>query len=122
MANGTVLLVEDEPNIAMALSFLLERDGWRVAVESDGAAAVDAAERERPAVMILDAMLPGMSGFDILREVRARAAFADLPVLMLTAKGQDRDREAAQRAGADRFMTKPFANDEIVAVVRELAS
>jgi two-component system, OmpR family, response regulator len=118
---GQVLLIEDEPNIIEALRFLLSRDGWRVATHSDGSGAVEAVRRNAPDLVILDVMLPGRSGFDILAELRADPGLQALPVLMLTARGQARDRAEAERSGASRFMAKPFANAEILAVVRELA-
>jgi len=74
----------------------------------------------RPDLVILDLMLPGISGLDILSQLRADPATRGLPVMMLTAKGQGRDREAAERAGADHFMTKPFSNDDMRAAVRAL--
>ena len=115
-----VLLVEDEPNIAEAMRFILTRDGWRVSTHGDGADAAAVIRAAAPDVVVLDVMLPGRSGFEILQELRAGAATRDLPVLMLTAKGQARDREMAERAGASRFLTKPFANTEIVAALRDL--
>jgi len=116
-----VLLIEDEPNIIEALSFILTRDGWTVHTHSDGATATERVRTGRPEVVVLDAMLPGRSGFDILRELRADPGTAGIPVLMLTARGQERDRDMALRLGATHFMTKPFANAEVVAEVRRLA-
>lgn len=116
----TVLLVEDEPHIIEALSFLLEQAGWRVLSHSDGADATTTAAGIRPDVMVLDAMLPNKSGFEVLREIRERPDLSALPVLMLTAKGQSKDRTAAEAAGANRFMTKPFSNREVVEAVRAL--
>jgi len=116
-----VLLVEDEANILDALSFLLTRDGWTVHAHSDGATAMARVRSGAPEVVVLDAMLPGLSGFDILREMRGDPATAAIPVLMLTARGQAQDRELALRLGANAFMTKPFANAEVVAEVRRLA-
>lgn len=115
-----VLLIEDEPNIAEAIVFILSRDGWDVTHLADGAAAPETARRLDPALVILDHMLPGMSGLEILIALRADPATAAVPVLMLTAKGLPRDREAAERAGASRFMTKPFSNAGILAEVRAL--
>ena len=120
MVSGRVLLVEDEPNIAEAIRFLLIRDGWQVEVVSDGTEAVPAARVIRPDLVILDLMLPGMSGLEILTALRADPRTTALPVLMLTAKGQGRDREAAERAGVSAFMSKPFANAEMRARVRAL--
>ncbi len=115
-----VLLIEDEANIAEALRFILSRDGWTVSVVSDGAQALAEVARLLPDLLILDSMLPGMSGLEILTALRADPANAALPILMLTAKGQLRDREAAERAGVSAFMSKPFDNSEIRAKVREL--
>lgn len=117
-----VLLAEDEPNIVESLTFLLERAGFQVEVHSDGRQVVSAAKADTPDVLILDVMLPGLDGYEILRQLRADQRSESLPVLMLTAKGQREDRETALEHGADLFMTKPFANSEIIAAVKELAS
>lgn len=117
-----VLLIEDEPHIAEAIRFLLARDGWRVSTLADGGGAVAQVRAARPDVVVLDVMLPGRSGFDILAELRADPEWATLPVLVLTARGQDREREAALRAGATGFLSKPFANDELVTAVRRLGT
>jgi DNA-binding response OmpR family regulator len=116
-----VLLIEDEPNIIEAISFILSRDGWTVETHSDGSTAAAAVRALAPSLVILDLMLPGRSGFDILRDLRADAATASLPVLMLTARGQTRDREMALRLGATQFMAKPFSNAEMLSQVRALA-
>lgn len=120
---GHVLLIEDEPNIATALTFILGRDGWRVTTHSSGVTALDAVARHRPDVIVLDVMLPGRSGFDVLGEIRSQpdAAIGDVPVLMLTARGQAKDRERAEALGVTRFMTKPFANRDVLDAVRALA-
>ncbi len=115
-----VLLIEDEPNIIEAIRFILSRDGWRVQVHSDGTTAVATIAASQPDVLVLDVMLPGKSGFDIMQELRAMPEMAALPVLMLTAKGQTRDRELAERYGVNRFMTKPFANAEVLQAVNAL--
>lgn len=113
-----VLLIEDEPNIAEAIRFLLTRDGLRVSHATEGVAALAMLRKDPPDLVILDHMLPGMSGLEILTAVRADPSSRKLPVMMLTARG--RDREMAERAGADRFMTKPFSNAEIVSEVRAM--
>lgn len=115
-----VLLIEDEPNITEAIRFILSRDGCDVTALADGAGAVAAVRAEMPDLVILDLMLPGVSGLEILAQLRADPATQSLPVMMLTAKGQGRDREAAERAGASHFMTKPFSNDDMRAAVRAL--
>ena len=117
-----VVLIEDERNIIEAISFILARDGWEVKTHSNGHDAVDAVRDRRPDLVILDVMLPGKSGFDILQEIRGDEEVADTPVLMLTARGQDKDREMAERAGASRYMTKPFSNAEVLEAVRDLVT
>ena len=115
-----VLLVEDEINIIEAIRFLLSREGWQVDTHSDGATALATIRDMRPDLVVLDYMLPGKSGLDILTELRADPEFTSLPVLMLTARGQSRDREMAEKAGVSRFMTKPFSNTEVMTAVRDL--
>lgn len=116
-----VLLIEDEPNLIEAIRFILTRAGWSVQTHSDGASAVARVREARPRVLILDVMLPGRSGFDILDELRADPETAALPVLMLTARGQSADRDRAEQAGASRFMSKPFSNAEVLDSVNALA-
>lgn len=118
---GRVLLIEDEPNIIEAIRFILSRDGWHVDTHSDGRTALETIRSRAPDIVILDVMLPNRSGYDILHDLRGDNTLVDLPVLMLTARGQVKDRELAEKLGATRFMTKPFANNEIIATVRELA-
>ena len=115
-----VLLIEDEPNIIEAISFILTRDGWTVHTHEDGLTAMDKVLALPPNLIILDVMLPGRSGFDILRELRATPITANIPIMMLTARGQARDRELAARLGANHFMTKPFSNAEVRDHVRDL--
>ncbi|MGR3493404.1 MAG: response regulator transcription factor [Shimia sp.] len=116
-----VLLIEDEPNISEAIRFILSRDGWAVDTHADGATALEAVARVAPDIIVLDAMLPNRSGFEILRDLRAQPETESLPVLMLTARGQTKDREMAEEAGASHYMTKPFANAEVLERVRALA-
>ena len=115
-----VLLIEDEPNIIEAISFILTRDGWTVHTHEDGSSAVERVRSLPPDLVILDVMLPGRSGFDILKDLRGREETRDLPVMMLTARGQSKDREMAMELGATHFMTKPFSNAEILESVRNL--
>ena len=116
-----VMLVEDEANILEVVRFLLVRRGWEVFGHGNGANAVDEIARRQPDVIVLDVMLPGRSGLEILRDLRARPDLATTPVLMLTAKGLERDRDTALALGANAYLTKPFANDELVETVAVLA-
>lgn len=115
-----VLLIEDEPNIIEAISFILSRDGWTVHTHEDGLTAMDKVRALPPDLIVLDVMLPGRSGFDILRDLRADPVGHAIPVMMLTARGQDKDRDLALRLGANHFMTKPFSNAEVRDQVRSL--
>ncbi|SPJ23870.1 response regulator transcription factor [Palleronia abyssalis] len=116
-----VLLIEDEPNIIEAIRFVLSRDGWQVATHPEGRGAVEAVRDRMPDVLILDVMLPDRSGYDILADLRADEALRDLPIMVLTARGQSKEREMALEIGADVFMTKPFSNAEMLEAVRALA-
>ncbi|MEL6965182.1 MAG: response regulator [Pseudomonadota bacterium] len=115
-----VLLAEDEPNIVESLTFLLERAGFAVTVETNGRKALNAALDDQPDVLFLDVMLPELDGYEVLRQLRADRRTEKLPVVMLTAKGQREDRETALACGADLFIKKPFANSEIIAAVKQL--
>lgn len=116
-----VLLIEDEPHIVEAIRFILAREGYEVEAHGDGQDALEVIRRVAPDVLVLDVMLPGRSGFEILQDLRSDTALAALPVLMLTARGQERDRDLAERHGVSRFMTKPFSNAEVLNSVRDLA-
>jgi DNA-binding response OmpR family regulator len=116
-----VLLIEDEPHIAEAIRYILGRDGWTVATHDNGIDALAVIRAQNPDVLVLDVMLPGRSGYEILAELRADTALADLPVLVLSARGQESEQARAEAAGASRFMPKPFANDAILVALREMA-
>ena len=115
-----VLVAEDEPGILEALSFVFQRAGWTVHSVTDGDAVLPAVRRERPRVLVLDIMLPKRSGFEVLKQLRADVLTRALPVLVLTARGQQQDRRIAEELGADRFVTKPYSNVEVVDAVRAL--
>lgn len=114
---GRILIVEDETNILEAISFILGRAGWDVRGHGKGGDALEEIARLSPDMLVLDVMLPGRSGFEILADLRARPETQDLPVLMLTAKGQAKDRDQAITLGANGFLTKPFANTELLDVI-----
>ncbi|MEO9902910.1 response regulator [Nisaea sp.] len=117
-----VFIAEDEPNILESLSFLLGREGWEVTSALDGNSAMEQlSDGTLPDVVILDIMLPHRNGFDILRQLRASPRTRDLPVIVLTAKGQEKDRKTAEEIGANAFVTKPFSNKDVVEQVRRLA-
>lgn len=115
-----ILIAEDEPSILEALSFVLQRAGWSVHSVTDGEAVMDAVLVTQPRVLVLDVMLPKRSGFDVLKQIRANPQIRNLPVLVLTAKGQQQDRRIAEELRADMFVTKPYSNADVVDAVRSL--
>ena len=117
-----VLLAEDEPHIIELLCFLLGRAGYDVATEISGTDALRHALESPPDVLILDVMLPGLNGFELMRQLRADPRGERVPVVMLTAKGQREDRDEARRLAVDVFVTKPFSNAELLEIVSRLAN
>ena len=109
-----ILVVEDETDIAALVAYQLTREGYRVETVSNGAAALDAIRRERPAMLVLDRMLPGISGDEVLNTVRSDPAMVAVPVLVLTAKRDQQDRIRGFELGADDYLTKPFSPRELV--------
>ena len=115
-----ILIVDDEPNIVVPLEFLMKREGYEVAVAGDGQAALEAVARGAPDLVILDVMLPKLSGFEVCRRIRADPRWVGLKVLMLTAKGRDQEMEKGLGLGADAYVTKPFSTEDLVAKVGQL--
>ena len=115
-----ILIVDDEPNIVMSLEFLMQHQGWETVIAQDGEAALEALALEKPDLVILDVMLPRMSGFDVCERIRADPRWRELRVLMLTAKGREAEVARGMRAGADAYVTKPFSTKELVDHVRRL--
>jgi DNA-binding response OmpR family regulator len=120
MNEPLVLIVDDEPNIRETVSFILEMEGFTTLTAEDGEQAVEAISRLRPPVVLLDAMLPKRDGFEVCRTVKADPELAGVRVVMLTALGQKTDREKALAAGADYYLTKPFDEEELLALLRRL--
>ena len=117
VAGERILIVDDEPQIRRALQTVLAGHGYEVEVAADGEAAVAQIAARRPDTVVLDLVMPGMDGFEVLREVRA---WTDVPVIVLSARGQERDKVAALDLGADDYLTKPFGTEELLARVRAL--
>ena len=113
-----ILVVEDEAPLAEVLRYNLEREGFRVTVAPDGRTAMEKLEESPPDLVVLDWMLPEVSGLEICRTMRRRPELRDVPVIMLTAKGEEHDRVRGLDAGADDYVVKPFSPKELVARVR----
>jgi DNA-binding response OmpR family regulator len=117
---ASVLVADDEPNIALSLEFLMKQAGFRVRIAADGDKALDAIAADLPDLVLLDVMLPKRDGYDVCRAIRSNPDWAKVRVLMLTAKGSDRERETGLALGADAYITKPFSNRDVMERVREL--
>ena len=115
-----VLIAEDEPNIVISLEFLLKGAGYEVTVARDGEEALRQVGMLRPDLVVLDIMLPSVSGFEVCRRIRERRESKDTKVLMLTARGLESEIEKGMAAGANAYMTKPFATRELVQTVASL--
>jgi two-component system response regulator VicR len=111
----TILVVDDEPAILDVLTYNLEKAHYRVVVARDGGEALNQARRERPDLIILDLMLPGMDGLEVCREIRREG---DLPIIMLTARDEEIDRVVGLELGADDYVVKPFSMRELMARVK----
>ena len=116
----SVLIADDEQNIVISLQYLMKREGHAVSVARDGREALAAIQRDRPDLVLLDVMMPGLSGFDVCQAVRADPELAGVKILLLTAKGRDTDLAKGLALGADAYMTKPFSTQELAARVRAL--
>jgi DNA-binding response OmpR family regulator len=119
-AGERILVVDDEPDIVALVAYHLAKSGYRVSTASSGADAADLARRERPALVVLDLMLPDLSGFDVLERLRADDATRDVAVLMLTARREEPDRIRGLSLGADDYLAKPFNPRELLARARNV--
>ena len=113
-----VMIIEDEEPLAMLLSYNLEKEGYEVATVSNGLNAISEIERLMPSVILLDWMLPEISGIEICKLVRSKPDIKNIPIIMLTAKSQEEDKIKGLGAGADDYVTKPFSVPELMARVK----
>lgn len=111
---ASVLIVDDEPNILLSLQFLLTKAGYDVRTAKDGEQALAEIARSKPDVVLLDVMMPKLDGFTVCQRIRAEAAWQDVRVIMLTARGRDVEREKGLSLGADDYITKPFSTKDAV--------
>jgi DNA-binding response OmpR family regulator len=115
-----ILIADDEPNILVSLEFLMKREGYEVLLARDGIEALAVIARERPALVLLDVMMPGKSGFDVCQEVRSNEALAGTKIVLVTAKGRETDIAKGMALGANDYITKPFSTKDLAARVRAL--
>ncbi len=115
-----ILVVDDEAVLVETIAYNLEQAGYAVVTAADGASALEAAQREKPDLIILDLMLPEMDGLEVCRQLRREGNTATTPIMMLTAKGEEIDKVVGLEVGADDYVTKPFGRRELLARVRAL--
>ena len=120
MTNQKILIVEDVPCIARQLCFVLEKEGFDVTVAVDGEDALEKIHESAPKLLFLDVMMPKKNGYEVCEELKSDPSFSKIYIIMLTAKGQETDREKGLALGADEFITKPFSPVQIVGRVKEL--
>jgi DNA-binding response OmpR family regulator len=115
-----ILIADDEPNIVTSLEFVLARAGFELRVARDGQAALKAVEEFRPDLVLLDVMMPLLSGFEVCQSIRANAAWQGVKILMLTAKGREAEVSKGLALGADAYVSKPFSTKALLERVNEL--
>ncbi|MFQ6015167.1 MAG: response regulator transcription factor [Anaerolineae bacterium] len=115
-----VLIVDDDPNALRLIGYTLEQEGFEILTAADGHEALEVAQRELPDLIILDIMMPSMAGFETCLRLREIPITSHIPILVLTAKAQEADQILSFKAGADEYLAKPAAPDEIVAKVNQL--
>lgn len=120
MTRSKILVVDDEPFICRSLTFVLKKGDYEVLEARNGEEALAAIREHKPDLVFLDVMMPKINGFQVTQEVRADPALADVKIILLTAKGQECDREIGKTAGANDYMTKPFSPSKILDRAREI--
>jgi two-component system, OmpR family, alkaline phosphatase synthesis response regulator PhoP len=115
-----ILIADDEPFIQRSLAFVLKREGFNVVTADNGQEALEKAKQYRPGIIFLDIIMPKINGFSVCRAIKSDETLKESHVIILTAKGQEVDREMGFREGADQFMTKPFSPREVVEKVRSI--
>ena len=115
-----ILIVDDEPNIVIPLQFLMEQNGYRTLVAQSGEEALESISKEKPDLVLLDIMLPGVDGFEVCEIVRLNPEWRNTRIIFLTAKGRDVDIAKGMVLGADAYITKPFSNQQIIDAVTKL--
>ncbi len=114
-----ILIVDDEPDLLEMVQISLETEGYECIVAYDGFRALDRAHKEKPDLIILDVMLPGLNGYKICRLLKFDEQYKHIPIIMLTAEAQEKDRLTGEETGADYYMTKPFSSDKLIAKIAE---
>ncbi len=120
MAEEKILVVDDEEHIQELIKFNLEKNGYKVICADNGIDAINLAREQLPQLMLLDLMLPGMDGLDVCKEIRKDSSMSNMPIIMITAKGEEIDKIIGLELGADDYITKPFSVRELVARIKAI--
>lgn len=120
MHEKRILVVDDEPHVIKSLTFVLKKEGYDVSSAANGEDAMIKISESKPDLLFLDVMMPRKNGYEVCQEVKSSPSLSDIYIIMLTAKGQEADREKGLNAGADEFMTKPFSPMVVVDKIKEL--
>lgn len=115
-----VLIVDDEPNIVIAIDFLLRQKGYQTEKAYNGKEALQKVKTFQPNIVVLDVMMPGMTGFEVANQIRKTEGFSKLQIVFLTAKGTTKDKMQGYSNGGDLYLTKPFDNDNLVSSIQEV--
>lgn len=115
-----IMVVDDEPYIARVIKFKLEQEGYTVISANDGQSGLQKIKDEKPDMVLLDVMMPGLSGYEVCQKIKEDAELAGIPVVILTAKGQERDREQGLTMGASDYITKPFSPNRLLELVKSM--
>ena len=120
MPEKKILVVDDEPHVIRTLTFVLAKEGYEVSSAVDGEEAMAKVQESKPNLMFLDVMMPKKNGYEVCQDLKSDANFSDIHIVMLSAKGQEADKEKALNLGADEFMSKPFSPLGVIEKVKEL--
>ena len=120
MPDKKILVVDDEPNVVRTLTFVLKKEGYDVSSAVNGEEAIAKVKESKPNLMFLDIMMPKKDGYEVCRELKSDLSLRDIHIVMLSAKGQEADKEKALSLGANEFMSKPFSPIGVVGRVKEL--
>ena len=120
MNQKRILIADDEEDVVVALKFTLEKEGYECLTAYDGKEALDKAKKDNPDLIVLDIMMPKLNGYEVSRLLKFDAKFKQIPIIMLTARTQAKDKEIGQETGADVYITKPFEMDALVSTVNNM--
>ncbi|MBI5805972.1 response regulator [candidate division TA06 bacterium] len=115
-----IMVIDDEPYIARVIKFKLEQEGYTVFSANDGLTGLEKIRQEKPDLVLLDVMMPGLTGYEVCQKIKSDPQLSGIPVVILTAKGQEKDREEGLSVGASDYITKPFSSNRLLELVRNM--